>query len=1188
MPISHLQPHLIYKDMMKGSITRNLIQRNLAMVCSKRIYFATTASPKNPNPSINTEHQLNINQSNDPHACLQDLHLKAIDTHTDNIVKNKLVKVHSIERLKILIETSSLIEPNQLSSHDLDYIKALVQKTDQESVRLFKESKKTLEYFNRVFNSGLQNNDIKLLTSFYELIAIYKTGANSRPVKLIDMYKMKLLFDKLKTFIESNDSTILDCVTISKSSTVINDGLVTDCNKALSTKLKEQSDDDYTADQLLEIMRYANQVLLAYDNSLLILYVIKHWSVILDGSFPLIVDAYRCLINFRSGRQEVQKTLALTGDYIIGFSRQISFAEKLEFFKLLPDVNRIMQYQIEDLVVDTVMEALQMNAATLGPAQLSYVLELFSQYNATSKYRNLYEAAKKGFFKNKDKWSKDLTALISRDIVINCRTARTSDDIRELMSPVVVSHVKTAVSEGSKVEWPMTLYCIDNDFQAIIEFLQRNRKTLLNEDLAAIDMICQFRGFNANTEEDELRSDKPFDIKVFIDVIDIIPFTVNIEVPKALIMFKDPSLTQKHLLEAAYTLSYHTNEIIALAKNSPNILSTLDTCPNISLSTDGIILFLNEFNTQFKNKVSPGLITRFHKFLLYNPFVKNYIATNMYHASKKLEGLLETFESASVERSSFENFSLSRILVNLCLDNIFKRQSHTSPSRFVICVMEFAIGANNNRWVDLVNDLSYRLIKLPDHINTAYINYMLTDENPTQRRLSDIIDHAFVGLQTYIDRGLLPYLDVVYDQYFNNVPDKDLEFQSLRILLKILNKQDVEILDKLKHTDLNIIGRYDFAIDLLILMIHRTGLTRDTVILDLFTNILLSYKDLTKIGQQKLIRMVKLFNTNKDVLVKCNGLIELLDYHLQVNELLELPHNARSDAKFILDYMMLTNKSMEGLLTSEKIPDATRVLVIKNLILARKPHPALFTAFMANIQEVVKSMTGNMSQLLELIILNVNDLETQRMALETILMTRTERALYNTTFNNYILLWLYINHNDIYDAIVAKKASKFKHEFKPHIDTVYLHDILSHLGISHEYNVYEDNLGVAEFVCGNIIVTRDIGHNDIKLRTLAKIYPEKTIHVFKRGNIERLSTVEQIEELLLGFGVISEGLVEGQREILTELLGKREFYKKQEGEGSSRDRYDEEQENDVFEKNDIDSRIKYADTKSPQHKGNNN
>ncbi len=191
-----------------------------------------------------------------------------------------------------------------------------------------------------------------------------------------------------------------------------------------------------------------------------------------------------------------------------------------------------------------------------------------------------------------------------------------------------------------------------------------------------------------------------------------------------------------------------------------------------------------------------------------------------------------------------------------------------------------------------------------------------------------------------------------------------------------------------------------------------------------------------------------------------------------------------------------------------------------------------------NLEEIVHYMNRRTPRLLEYVILNFKDQKIVRKTIECVISSSdmTPLSLFKT--NNYILLWIDIHHNDLYQKLLSTKGKAFKKELPHSRETEHLKEIFKIINLKHECYVKKDNFLVAEFIIGDIIFTKDLLHNSVKNMVLKELYPKKKVVLYSLKNELRIDSVDKIKEFLTRYNLIN-------RDFTQEEIAKLEAFLKQ-------------------------------------------
>ena len=1132
---------------MISKIIRGIGQKGQIITSKSLLYHFSTTTKNQAGDLVfeSTDDQLHVGVSKRP-KCLQGRGIEPAFSPVNNKIMKKLRNAGSIRNIADVIENSDQSKILQVSPEDLDHIADRLREADINSAKAFTHSIRVQNYINKLFSTILKSNHTELLIALYGLLAAFNSSFHVQTASVIDNYKHRLLFDKLKLYLKGEKAILMDCLKLAKYSTTINDGLFLHCNKQIRSKIKQEDESIYPTQDIIAMLSYANDITIANESNPLVQFVFKHWDITSEDRLDSLISVYLSLLRLDVDRFDLSKIATPIEEKITSMTDVTKAEDLLSILRLLPVVNRVPSAHLADLVVENFVDAMANRPEILSSEKLSCVFELISSARNHSFNASLKKAAKSFFTAHKQLLASQIRSLITRDIITGLRTNQTYAEVQDILSPVVMAHVKTSIGSEGAIDWPMLHYCTKSDFLAIVELLSKNKDALSDRDLGNLRLLITLR----NIEDDEhgmsIECEDYCDSKDTMDMIRFTPFSIEKPLPGISKVIEAEDICLNDIFELSYVCQDNFADIVNAPNARRNLLSVFDDNPKAALSSQMIQLFFDEFINLMKGKLNSTLFLRLNKFLLCSPFVEKHLRNNTAVVYRGLSKMVREYQSVMAKHSFYENTTVSRILLKLSLSPQFKRYYANYMHKIIIPLLEYCIAIKNLQWYDLVVELSYKNFPLPDHINAAFINVIANDPEPSLRRVTDTIEHAFMNLQSYVDRGLKAHLDKVYDVYYNQLSEPDIS--SIKVLLKLLNRQDSEILSMLGSFDITTFLRYSHAPDIIEVVLQRAVLVKETTILDMVIQAVYNNRDVLKISTYNLKRIVGLFIRDVHVLQKNAKLVALIDHYLDINNIEQYFSKPTYTNTMIIRYMLLTEKSVDGFLVSENTPMEMKTNIVKHMLVHNKCSERAISIFTEHYGTIAGWMKEYTQRYLEFVISRIEDPGIQYNAIKAIIDQPSYRKLPYNISNNYLVLWVYLNHNELYEAMIQHKTRRFKRQNAPSSLLAYFREVLCHIGIEHDYYLKEDYLLVAEFIINDSILTLDIGDNSVKLKVLEQIYPDKNVVLFTTDEIINANTADEIEALLFKYRLIQDSLSPSQKESVDELLSRREFDRLQEKE----------------------------------------
>jgi len=433
----------------------------------------------------------------------------------------------------------------------------------------------------------------------------------------------------------------------------------------------------------------------------------------------------------------------------------------------------------------------------------------------------------------------------------------------------------------------------------------------------------------------------------------------------------------------------------------------------------------------------------------------------------------------------------------------------------------------------LVSSLNRYLYMTSDKVDKNYIE-VLTSQVPVKKNnILKIIDHAFVSYKSYTKFGQLGFLDEVYNNYFENFIVEDITLYSFKNLVKVLNRNDEEILRKIEKADLTKLNVRDSLLDLLATALHRYELTKDQKLLN---HIFESFKSVEDYKIDR-IYVAHLFNkymknyselsSNTDISTffenlykKCNT-VNLLNAKCITNSR-------------IFDYMVKTDKPLNDLVESPKFNSSHKAKIFK-LLLSYDKQPAVRDEIFKNNPYVcLFTLSNKLDLIVEKMMLNLDD-ETKMAKIYEIISNDRFKIKFMTQDVKYALRWLEFTKPETVKKLVSESLNSDDFKFLSNQFNIVV-KLLNLAGVETEVKSLSNIFDHSAILVKDSVIVVDSITSEVKNVVLNKVFPSKKHNIIKIRTVLDIKSAEDVENLFKSLGLITDNLTAEQIKSINEYI----------------------------------------------------
>lgn len=1038
---------------------------------------------------------------------------------------HKYFTARTLATLRKMIESKEKMPSEDDLKYFVDHTVFLMNKADWLTVMMFKTLKEVEYLYSRVFDIAIQNMDTELIISLYQLVSLFRSVNHGSPRKLVEASKLRAATTHIKSVMERDLLDIRTLVTIARSSLALNDTLGFLSIKKINGLLKRKWDNSLPCREIIRLIRVLDFFTMLDDTSSILHKLSKEWTTIDQEPLNIQIDLYLAVVTLHTDDKNKYFLLNIVADSILTTYERSAESERVYVLKLARNLVKIPHMSIVRLVSDTMEGVIAIPDKTVGVSLLNPFLELFAEIKGLARYSHIAEMTRKLIEREGDNIIHHFYFFMNQRIIARIRAYHSIDFISGLVSVTLIKGIKNAIEQQFKFKVYTLFFCTNDDLETFKSTITENLDKFSPLELFNIQFIYRVKGLSIEVGLDS--NYEPPHVDMISQTLEYMPFQLQEDLPDIFEIYTRRKQNTRVSFEVAYLFPFHSNYFLQSFFTQENFSFVLDSTIDLPLSYETGRMFISDISNQASQKFHIGFMIRLTILFYKNAYFMNYVLSHPSHTNqiaKDLVNLIDIYNGSNVERSMFEKISFSELMCGLATEYFSQKTMMKHVKKLFNLSAKLSLDCQNKNWTNFVRNLTRKYFTFSDDINSAYIEYLFLNTENHEKKQVEIIEHAFLALEAYAYSDKLYDLDRIYNETFAGIHKNHVEFQGLKVTLKLLNKSDNEILEKIGADSLVKYASYDSSFELIQILIQRAKQTGEVEILNLFTTKVAEHANTINFTLKKLLQLTQMFNKNFSKVKNSQPLTDLLDQQLNKVTISALRDAGIDSFIVVMIYNLNTNKPLTSYLNNRELPNSFRSSIVKMCILMNKTTTDINTAFSKDVKGMIKSMNLPTDKLLEYLALKIHEDSVVQEAIREIVSSNKSKPFSFNLNNNYLMMWLYVRQNNLFETFLHSKGIEFIKSQPIYPDILYLHDILESLDIKHEFNVRNTQLLVAEFVFDNLILTINNTKNDVKLLVLNQLYPGKDVTLCTQAELKGLKNAKRIEHFLKEHNIIKQPL----------------------------------------------------------------
>ena len=1082
---------------------------------------------------------------------------------------SELLAANDLRHLMQLIEEEKPIHLKSESFQFIQHALTLFKKASFQDILYFKKSAMAGELINKTLKILATADKPYLNVMAFEFLESNLKLQNNISSWKIDSDIIDLTQNKIESLIKNeflNDSELLKCL---KVSVFLGNNTCFFIYKSLSDSINKVEELNYT--QLRALIYLICKFNFSYKRNKWLAKISKNSDMLLKTNINAIVDLQKVLKNRFTEMESKELTKKIENIIIDKFDANDYSVQSI--FRIIAEFEPNQLHKLLKFVYATASKIITENPEKINMNDITNICIAVTKHGNGKYTAKLIEDLTDAVNKNIQLFSTKIEGVLSENVINSCRAENTAKNIKNIFENAIINNLKNAIEKEKYIKSSLLFFVNKN---TLADFL---RHVAENKDKVSVNILNQILIISAIKEieiPEVLSENLQTALQSPNEIREVISKSFLNKNPK-LENFYEITKNEKHNFKNALVYTYvfpdHTSEIFDM-KDIKKIFRNFDKTVNIPLNDQMITEIFNYFSQTIEKKILMIDLIRFDRFLNDNEFVKIFKKNNPKQFANNMSQLVRSYQIDTDSNKGHGNMqALINILTNAIDFEVLCSYSFLSVKSMIDQILDISIEKekiNNTTLLRKVNDL---LFKASSKIDAAYINNLFSVNMPVNQ-MYKIIDHAFVSYQSYIVNGKVEDLDKIYNQYFESLAINDISYHKFKTALKLLNKQDDELISKFGDINLSKIFSWNSTMELFMIMLHRYDLFKDDKLINHVLSSLENIENI-KINRMYLPQIFTIYAKNFDQLSKNEKVSELCEQiysNISINNLLR---KHKSYYSSILFYMVITNKPLDNVIHDKGIDFKNKIRIFKYLT-AHDKQLELRNEILKNYTKpCLKMLVKNLELLIEKILIPMEDNE----LLDNIYSSlENDEFDLNTNFKNnkYSLMWLGINKPKVLNNLIKNTDITLNENVKPPYHLEFMQEILQILGEKGDLKPIFDGLPMYGLILEDKIILRDNYKSEIKDKILDNLYPNKPVLNMKFSELKQLTTVDKLENYIRTNLIYKNEFTDEQRAAIEELLDRRMSQKLQETEELT-----DNIENDIFEEEKEDDYEPIEEEKSP-------
>lgn len=1052
---------------------------------------------------------------------------------------SEILNSTSILELTKLIEEGKSIHVRSESVKLINLTLSLLRKGQPWMLNQFKRSKAAESLYNEMYNTLMDQDKPYISAILYHFYGIIKNLPGGGMSWNFDKTTISALYANVEQAIKDDTLTESDLLKVLQSAILMSSNIGGSAYRKLSTGILS-IEGTLNFNQINGLVYLIKNFDFSYD------YV--NWVKKLEQNHDaLSSDITNNLINIlidlkqvSASRKEIRNTIKHIENILMERLGTDEQKNKTAILRILSAIPTNQLRNLREFLHSKVVKIAKETPENFTGFDISKIA-LYITNNADSSLVNeLVDALAEVSNKKQNLFVDKVGGLEDGEIINACRLHRNIANIKKAFHTPIIENINNSLKRSKSLRASLLFFLDAEDMQQILQTVAANKSNLRDFDLCSILLVAHLKNVEIPQELTE-QLDKALNNNAVINSIMPKALFTNYEAGKAIITKTlETNTSSRFKVDVAYLSPELAPALIGPLVENKQLSRIFDNNPDMPINGEMFKYFLEELSASIKTAPSLTTLLRLNRLLNKNAFVLNYKNQSPLKFVRQVSDAANSYLQDQDENlKNYGNQSFINILSATLDDSILGYYHIQSVKYFINQILDLSIETTRMFNFDLIRRLNDLLFNVDEKINTAYINLLMAEIPIKKQYVDRIIDHAFIAQESYVSNGKLNALDEIYNTVFESTDVTNLNHVRLVTLLKVLNKTDAELLDKLNSIDLKKYVNDDSIIDFFMITLQRYILTKDSTLLTKVAAIGNETENI-KIFHSQMLRLFAIINKNDKLLTENETVKQMCDKLVNKYNITGYIRGYKKGFEPLINYMIKVDKPLDDLMNDPKANARIKGKIFEMLVSFDKQPELRNRLLKENPAECINALSNSLSLLIEKVIIASGNQEISELVYEKLPSLDFKRFEVKVPSNKYALLWISINKPDIFAQIINKLDNKLRPVQQQNFDATFLNNVLTAIGYEVSNETSFNDIRAAELIYGDNIIISDIFKNEIKNQVLNTLFPGKNIVELKFKDLRNGTSVDKIQDVLKNAGVITDDFTAEHRLKIDEIVNTRQ------------------------------------------------
>lgn len=1037
---------------------------------------------------------------------------------------SELLKTQSLSDLLNAIEQQTAFNSKYESVKLLLHTLQLFRKSPPRLLTQFKRSKAAEALYDDVMRNMVQTDKPYVWVIAYNFYAQLK--GNYQINWALDRATLTQLFSRIEQAVEDGTLSEQDLIKVLKSSLALGHSVAGSAMKKSSIKLLEVNG-PLTSEQVSYLAYLIGNFSFTSDYTAWVRKLVENKSVLMEGAnLPAQVDVYVALKRARDHSELIELQKEIEGQIMTTIAAE-DVRCKSSIFKILNSVPNSKLKRVRPQLITKLVSIVRSQPESLTYYDFVDICEYISRNSDSSANVELIKALSELSAASPNIVVSKINAVTDPRVIAACRESRNTHEVRKAFGSAILANIDECLTSSRSFNFSMLNFVSRDDLQAVVDKLPSRSKIMNNFDLKCILLLAKIRNINAPESLTET-VDSALESLGIINSVMTKMVTTNSEVGAAMVKkLAASNLTYRDRLNLAYVSPDNAVEVLEPMSGKTQLLKIVDTDANLLLNSRSLQLLADELANNIKKSASFVTLTRLDRLLNHNSSVSRMRYERPHDFARMLTGILTQHAVDATVASRYSPQSLLNVVSQSIDDELLNHYSTRPVQELVGAFLALTATSTNVNNYDVARRLANLLHSAPEAANAGYIELLFADGSAGKRNTdARVVEHAFPSQSAYVTAGKLSELDATYNRVYESIDSEKLGYNNLRLVLKLLNKSDAELLEKINDANLDKVIDGDNAQQFVLIALKRYLLTRETAVLEKIIERVERLEDV-KPMRSTILRIYSLANSELKTVSESPALRRLLDNMIEKVNMSRYARTSSKNMDTLINYKIANDKSIDDLVNDTKLPRDVKSLIFSRLIHHDK-QPELVSKMLSDVPaDAIKRVINELHKLVQVVMLSPHSEQDADRVYRAIEGLKSLKPINMTLANRYALLWLGVRRPELVEKLIGEVSPR-QLQMRNHAAELVV-NVLRKSGAEVSEPPVFSGMKAAEAVVGDKVLIADTLSSPVKDSVLKDLFPGKTIVEIKVADIKSAVTVEQLEKILTDSGLLTGELTAEQR-----------------------------------------------------------